>query len=554
MGFTNRYFSGDGAAHRRATYKGCGYDTTDLNRPHIGIASTFNEASPGHAHLRSLIERVKAGIWQAGGIPFEFGAPATCGNVAIGTECLRYEIPVRDAVAGSIELVSSIHLFDGIVLTAGCDNIVPGVVMAAARMNKPAIVLTAGPMGAGGSGDAPLVLSDVNEAVYGTVAKGKMDPGEVERRERNACPTFGACPVMGTANTMQILTEVLGMTLPGASTIPAVSTEKYVSAFETGRQIVELVEKNLRPSDIMTEAALKNAIRADLAIGGSTNAVLHILSFARELGIEIKLEDFDQFSRTTPGIVNIRPSGTHTVDELSAAGGVPAILKQLAPLLDLDALTVTGKPWREHLAGVSETPNEIIHSLDHPICADGGLAVLWGNLAEEGAVIRTSAVKEKMRYFRGTARVFDGDEAAFEAIIHDQIHPGDVIVIRYSGPVGAPGFVEVMLTADALVDLGLDESVGLVTDGRFSGFNYGPIVGHVTPEAAVGGAIAYVEEGDFIEVDIENRKLTLEVSAEEMARRKARPAAFESDISKGFVRTYALNCLSASKGAAMQKW
>ena len=552
--YQNKNFTGPGAIHRRATYKGCGYDPEDMNRPHIGIASTFSEASPGHAHFRPLIEAIKAGIWQAGGIPFEFGAPSTCGNVAIGSSCLRFEVPVRDAVAASIELVSQIQLFDGVVLTAGCDNIVPGALLAAARMDIPAIMFTAGPMNAGATRKGPAVLSDANEATFGTVAKDEYDPAFVQELEQCACPSFGACPVMGTANTMQVLSEALGMTLPGASTISAVSTDKFVSARRTGREIVEMVRKGLKPSQIMTEAALRNAIRVDMAIGGSTNAVLHILALARELDLPITLDDFDRLSRVTPSIVNVRPSGKYTVDMLSAAGGVPGIMKQLQPILEDEALTVTGESWKDILSATPDKPNDMIHALSDPFCADGGLAVLYGNLSEKGAIVRTSSVKPEMRHFVGPARVFDSDEDAFQAVIGGKIHPGDVIVIRYAGPVGAPGFVEVMLTADAMVDLGLDTSVGLVTDGRFSGFNYGPIVGHVSPEAAVGGVIAYVEEGDIIEVDIASRKLQLQVSDEVLAKRMEKPIEFHSDVTRGFVRTYAKNCLSADKGAAMQQW
>lgn len=409
-------------------------------------------------------------------------------------------------------------------------------------------------MGAGATKRGPAVLSDANEATFGTVARNAYDEACVRELERGACPTFGACPVMGTANTMQVLSEALGMTLPGASTIPAVSTEKFVSARRTGRRIVEMVLEDLRPSKILTEAALRNAIRVDMAVGGSTNAVLHILSLARELDLPVTLDDFDRLSRVTPGIVNVRPSGTYTVDMLWEAGGVPAIMKQLQPILEDGAVTAAGKSWREILEDVKAEPGDMIRSLKEPFCADGGLAVLYGNLSEKGAIVRTSSVRPEMRRFTGPARVFDSDEDAFRAVIGGEIRPGDVIVIRYAGPVGAPGFVEVMLTADALVDLGLDASVGLVTDGRFSGFNYGPIVGHVSPEAALGGVIAYVEEGDLIEVDIPNRALRLKVPDEVLARRMERKIDFKSDVTKGFVRSYAKNCLPADQGAAMQRW
>lgn len=554
MRYHNANFTGDSAAHRRATYMGCGYDPDDMNRPHIGIANSFSEASPGHAHFRPLVDAIKSAIWQSGGIPFEFGIPSTCGNIAIGTNCLRYELPIRDIVASSVEFVSKIQLFDGVILTASCDNIVPGVLLAAARLNIPSVVFTGGPMSAGKIKDKEVVLSDVNEAVFGTVARKSIDQAYLINIECNACPTFGACPVMGTANTMQILTEVMGMTLPGASTIPAMSTNKFISARQTGARIVDMVREGIRSSDVITKQALENAITVDLAIGGSTNAVLHILSIARELDIDITLDDFDRLSRITPNITNIRPSGEYTVDKLWEAGGVPAIMKQLESLLNIEALNVCGKTIGEILKDIPLVTNDIIKSISDPICSDGGIAVLKGNLAIDGAIIRTSAVKPEMRKFRGPAKVYESDEEAFQAIIKGEIVAGDVIVIRYSGPVGAPGMVEVMLTADALVDLGLDTSVGLVTDGRFSGFNYGPIVGHVAPEAAAGGTIAYVMNGDIIEVDIPNRRLQLEVDEQELTERKKRIRIKETDITKGFLRTYALNCLPADKGGALQKW
>ncbi|CUN07341.1 Dihydroxy-acid dehydratase [Blautia hydrogenotrophica] len=554
-GFKSKYFNGQKAAHRRAVYKGCGYDPEDMNKPHIGIANTFSEASPGHAHFRPLVEAVKAGIWEAGGIPFEFGVPSTCGNIAIGTNCLRYEMAVRDVVCSSIEIVSKIQLFDGVVMTCGCDNIVPGTLMAAARLDIPSLLLTAGPMLAGNRKGKELVLSDVNERVFGrAAAKKEGNSQELLEMEQKACASFGACPVMGTANTMQIIAEAMGMTLPGTSVIPGVVTDKFVSARKTGRQIVEMVKNDRRVSSIITEGALKNAIMADLAIGGSTNAVLHILSIAKELELPVTLQDFDELSRRTPTITNLRPAGEYTVDKLYLAGGVPAILKQLENLINTQAQVCTGQTWEEILREVSKKPNLIVHSVESPICEDGGLAVLKGNLAERGAIIRTAAVKENMRHFKGPARVYDSDEEAFEALISGKIYAGDVIVIRYAGPRGAPGLVEVMLTADALVDLGLDTSVGLVTDGRFSGFNYGPIVGHVSPEASEGGMIAYVRDGDMIEVDIPNRTLRVDVGEEELDRRKQTTKLKETDVRAGILKLYANNSLSSDEGAAMQRW
>lgn len=554
MDFINKNFIGATASHRRATYKGCGFDPTDLNRPHIGIANTFSESSPGHVHLRPLVDAIKNAVWQAGGIPFEFGVPSTCANVSIGTSCLSYDLVMRDIVAASVELVGSIQLFDGLVLTASCDNIVPGMLLAAARMNIPSIVFTGGPMLSGYMDGKKLLLGDVNEFVFGDVAKGNQDPELILKKEEKACPSFGACPLMGTANTMQILSEALGLMLPGSSTIPGVLTDKFVSARRTGRRIVEMVVEDVKPSNIITRKALENAIRVDMAIGGSTNAVMHLIAIAKELDIPLDLDDFDAFSGSTPCIVNIKPTGVHSVDDLHELGGLPAICKQLESLLHLDARLINNETWGEVLARTPSVTNDIIRSLEDPVSPYGGLTVLKGNLAEHGAIIRSSTVKPNMRQFKGPARVFNSDEDAFKALIEDRIKPGNMIVIRYEGPVGAPGMLEVMLTTDALVGLGLDDKIGLVTDGRFSGFNHGPIVGHVSPEAATGGTIALVEDGDLIEMDIDNRKLKLHVPDDVLEERRKKLVLPEPNVKKGFMRIYAKNCLRSDEGAAMQDW
>lgn len=553
MKFENNRFCGDSAAHRRATYKGCGYDPSDLNRPHIGIANTFNEGTPGHAHLRPLADAIKAGVWQAGGMPVEFGVPSSCANITLGTSCMSFDLAMRDVVAASVELVAQLQLYDGLVLTASCDNIVPGMLLAAARLDIPTVIFTGGPMLAGHIGNKPLLLGDINELVTGDVAKGDTDKKLLIQKEYNACPTFGACPLMGTANTMQIISEALGMAIPGSSTIPAVYTDKFVGARQTGKRIVQMVEEGLLPSKIITKEALENAMRVDLAITGSTNAPMHLIAIANELDIDLTLDEFDAFSRTTPCITNIRPFGKHSVDELHASGGLPAICKQLEPLLHTNCLTVSGKTWGDVLDGFSMLTNDIIHSIDNPISPYGGLAVLKGNLAEYGALIRASTVREEMQHFKGPARVFHRDEDAFDAIVNGSIKPGDVIVIRYVGPVGAPGMLEVMLTADALLAPGM-ERVGMITDGRFSGFNHGPIVGHVSPEAAIGGTIALVEEDDMIEMDISARKLLLHVDDVTLDMRRTKLVPPIPRVLKGFMRTYAKQCLRPDQGAAMQSW
>ena len=554
MKFTNNNFCNDSDALRRATYKGSGFDPDDMNRPHIGVANTFSENSPGHAHLRPLVEAIKNAIWQAGGIPFEFGVPSTCASIALGKPTMCYDLVMRDIVAASVELVSSIQLFDGLVLTSSCDNIVPGMMLAAARLDIPTILFTGGPMLAGSYQGKQLLLGDIDELVYGDVAKGNFDKDELRQKEHRSCPTFGACPLMGTANTMQILSEVLGLMLPGSSTIPSVFTDRIISARHTGRRIVEMVTDDLRPHDIITRKALENGMTMDMAIGGSTNAVLHLIAIANELDIPLSLDDWDRFSDKTPCILNVKPGGAHSVDVLHDMGGVPSICKQVEELLHLDARLVTGENWGDVLGRTPRITNDVIRTKENPVCSYGGLTVLKGSLAEKGAIIRSSTVKEVMRHFSGPARVFNSDEEAHAALIADRIKPGDVIVVRYVGPVGAPGMLEVMLASNALVGLGLDDRIGLVTDGRFSGFNHGPIVGHVAPEAAVGGAIALVEEGDIIEVDIGARKIELHVASEVLAERKKRLVLPEPKVKKGFMRTYAKNCLQPERGAAMQDW
>lgn len=552
--FNQKYFTGDSAAHSRSVYKGSGYDPQDLNRPHIGIANTFSENSAGHAHLRELAAAVKSAIWQAGGVPFEFGLPSTCAEVAIGTDTMCMDLAMRDIVASGIEIVSSVQHFDGLVLLSGCDNIVPGTLLAAARLDIPAICCTGGPMLSGRLDGKQFLQCDVTEFSYGQISKGTASREAILKAECSACPSMGACSSMGTANTMQILAEALGMTLPGASTIPAVFTDKIISCKQIGRRIVDMVHENLVPSRIITREAIENAIYMDLAIGGSTNAVLHLLALANELNIELSLQDFERLSRTTPCIANVRPSGVYAVDDLFYSGGVPAIFKQLESIVHKECLNVSGQTLDEILSTVPSEPDDVIRSLDNPIVKDGGLAILSGNLALNGCVVRSSTVKESMHHFRGTAKVFSSDSEAHDAIIQEKVRPGDIIVVRYCGPVGAPGMVEIMEATEAIINLGLDESVALITDGRFSGFCHGPIIGHVSPEAAIGGTIALVEDGDLIDIDIPGRSLTLLVSDEELEKRQKDLVFPEPNIKKGFMRTYAKNCLPPEKGAAMQMW
>lgn len=547
-------FIGPQAAHRRQIYKGAGYTHGDFGKPLIGVANSWTEASPAHMHLRQLAEAVKAGIWQAGGVPFEFGLFATCGNIAIGTENLKYELAIRDVLAASVEIMSRVHLFDGLVLLASCDNIIPGHLMGAARVNRPAIMVTGGPMLAGRWRKGTILPPDVNEAVFGALPLGKISEEDLREMEECACPGPGACPVMGTANTMQILTEAMGMALCGSSTIPAISADRLKVARLSGQRIVELVKEDMRPSRILDERALKNAIVVNAAIGGSTNAPLHIISIGKELGIPIELDLFDGISRKTPLLASVIPNGPHTVVDFHEAGGVPALLRELGDLIDASALTVDGNTVGENIQYVNGSQGPAISSRDHPVQAEGGLAVLRGNIAPHGAIVRTSAIKKEMLIHKGPAKTFNSDQEAWQAIVEGKIQPGDVIVVHYEGPKGAPGMKEVMLSTDALYRIGLEGSVGLITDGRFSGFNRGPIVGHVSPEAMEGGVIAIIEDGDTIEINIPARQLHVELSEEEIRRRLARWRAPEPKTKNGFLALYAQMALPAHQGAAMQKW
>jgi len=544
------YWDGPGAAHRRVIYKGAGFSDRDIrNKPHIGIANAFSEGSPAHIHLRLLADGVKQGVWEAGGMPLEFGVPSTCGNVAIGTEELKYELAGRDAVAMAVEFVTRVHNFDGLVLLSSCDNIVPGQLMAMARLNVPSVLVTGGPMLTGSYRGEEIATPDVNT---GVLSGGTLD--DLAGMEDAACPGFGACPVMGTANTMQILSEVLGLVLPGTSTIPAVMAGRLRAARDSGRAVVRMVRSQVAPRDILTRESLLNAATVLLAIGGSTNGVLHLLSLARELSVPLGLDDFDRLSREVPLVSLVRPNGRYSVVDLHAAGGVPALLKNLEGMLYLDTLGVSGKTLRETLEGTPLPDGRVIRPVDDPVTPDSGLAFLKGNLAPGGAVIRTSGMAQAMRHFQGNARVFDGDSLALQAIERGEIKAGDMVVVRYEGCRGAPGMKEIMLSTDALVARGLDDCVGLITDGRFSGFNHGPIVGHVCPEAFDGGPLALLRDGDKIVLDVDARTLDVELSQEELEARRAKWRPPAPRVSRGMLALYAATCRPSSEGGAMQTW
>ncbi len=548
-----KLFKGIEGARRRAIYKANGYTSEDLGKPHIGVVNTWNEAAPGHSHLRRVAESVKAGVWQAGGTPFEFGTISTCSSLCVGAEnkALRYELVIRDIIAGSVEIVAMEHMFDGLVLLSSCDSIIPAELMAAARLDIPSILVTGGPMLPGRHQGKDIVMSQLDEAFLGGIEAKKISEKEILEMEDVVCSGPGACPLMGTANTMQILSEALGMTLPGSSTVPAVLARKLRVAKESGRQIVELVKKEIRPSHIMTKKTLVNAIIVDLAIGGSTNAVLHLLTLAQELGIELSLDEFDRLSRRTPCICAVIPNGPYTVVDFHEAGGVPALMKELKDLLNLNCLTVNVKEIGENIQGARILNEKVIRRRDNPVYEEGGVAILKGNLAPEGAVARPTSFRKEMLRHRGSAKVFDGDEDALKAIYDKKVKKGDVIVVRYEGPKGAPGMREVMLSTDALVGMELDKSIALITDGRFSGFTRGAAIGHISPEAMVGGPIAIVKDGDIIDIDIPNRNLNVRLTEKEIKTRLRDWKPPEPKVKRGVLTIYSRLTEQAERGATI---
>lgn len=543
------YWEGTHAANRRIMYLAAGYEQEDIvKKPHIGIANTFFEGSPGTGHLRSLAESVKKGIWMNGGMPMEFGVPATCGNIATDSDGLRYELVLRDIVAMSIEAVVRVHKLDGLVILASCDNVIAGAYLAALRVHIPCIVVTGGIMGAGSYCGQALVQADVD------VAAIRGDSELLDIVQEHVCPSFGACPSMGTACTMQILGEALNLVLPGTSTIPAADNLKLRSCVRAGRFIVEQVRRGICPEDLMSREVLFNTVMLDLAIAGSTNAVLHLLAYSQELGLGLTLDDFDRIARRIKCLVGVVPSGRHTVIDLDRAGGVPAVMKRLETELYTGETTLLGNTWGEYLTGVQVPDDSIIHPLQAPFSDIAGMRILRGNLAEEGAVCRPTGVPESMRAFSGRARVFDQEELAAEAVMRDEIQAGDVIVLRYEGPKGSPGMNELMKVTDRLIAKGMEQTVALITDGRFSGFNHGTIIGHVAPEAMAGGLIAFVEDGDIITYSIPEGILQLEVTEDVIAERKQRWKKPEPKIKSGVLALYGATCRPASEGAAMQNW
>lgn len=538
-------------AHRGLFYA-TGLSPDDLDRPLIGVANSFNEIVPGHVHLREVAQAVKAGIWTAGGTPLEFNTIGVCDGIAMGHPGMCYSLPSRELIADSVEIMAMAHQLDGLVLIPNCDKIVPGMLMAAARLNIPAIVVSGGPMMAGRYRDQAVDVKTLFEAA-GEVKAGRLSEEDLEALELAACPGCGSCSGLFTANTMNCLTEALGMGLPGNGTIPAVSAARIRLAKQAGAQIMHLLAQELHPRDIMTQAAFDNAIAVDMAIGGSTNTVLHLLAIAREAGVSLSLERFDEISRRTPYLTKLSPSGPHHMQDLDEAGGIPVVMAELLSnnLLHGEARTVAGKTVAETVEG-ARRPSEVVRSVEQPHRSDGGIAILEGNLAPDGAVVKAGAVCQEMQHHRGQARVFDGEEAALGAILGGDIRGGDVIIIRYEGPRGGPGMREMLLPTSAVAGMGLDDKVALLTDGRFSGATRGAAIGHVSPEAAAGGPIAVIREGDEVEIDIPKKRLTLHVSEQEMCRRQEAWTAPAPKVSEGYLARYAAMVTPASEGAILR--
>lgn len=534
---------------KRALMNSMGYTKAQMSRPLIGIVSAFNEVVPGHVHLQTITRAVKDGVLMSGGTPLEFNTIGICDGLAMGHEGMKYSLPSRELIADSIECMVTAHAFDALVFVPNCDKIVPGMLMAAARLNLPCVFVSGGPMLSIDGSD----LNTVFEAV-GTYHVGKTDAASLHELEERACPGCGSCSGMFTANSMNCLCEALGIALPGNGGIPAVYAHRQRLAKRAGETVMKALENNLRPSDILTEKSVQNALATDMALGCSTNSVLHLFALANEMGIDISLDMVNEVSEKTPNLCRLAPAGRHHMQDLFAAGGVYAVMNELTKggLLCEDALTVEGVTIGKALEGCVSKDASVIRPFEQPYAPSGGLAALFGNLAADGSVVKRSAVKESMLKFTGNARVFDGEELAVKAIYGGEIKPGDVVVIRYEGPAGGPGMREMLSPTSAIAGMGLDESVALITDGRFSGATRGAAIGHVSPEAAAGGLIAYVEDGDRIQIDIPAHSLTLLVDEKELERRKSEFKGRQGRKVSGYLKRYMEKVSSADKGAVIR--
>ena len=546
----NYFCNGVEKASQRSLFNALGHTKEEMERPLVGIVSSYNEIVPGHMNIDKIVDAVKLGVAMAGGTPVVFPAIAVCDGIAMGHEGMKYSLVTRDLIADSTECMALAHKFDALVMVPNCDKNVPGLLMAAARINVPTIFVSGGPMLAGHVKGQKTSLSSMFEAV-GAYTAGKMTAEDVEEFENHACPTCGSCSGMYTANSMNCLTEALGMGLKGNGTIPAVYSERIKLAKHAGMQVMELYRKNIRPLDIMTEKAFENALTADMALGCSTNSMLHLPAIANECGVNINLDIANEISAKTPNLCHLAPAGHTYMEDLNEAGGVYAVLNELSKknLIHTDCLTCTGKTVGENISGAVNRDPETIRPIDNPYSETGGIAVLKGNLAPDRCVVKRSAVAPEMLTHKGPARVFDSEEEAIKVIYEGGIKAGDVVVIRYEGPAGGPGMREMLSPTSAIQGAGLGSSVALITDGRFSGATRGAAIGHVSPEAVNGGTIAYIKDGDIISIDIPNYTITLEVSDEELEQRKKTMPIKKKDNIKGYLKRYAAMVSSADKGA-----
>lgn len=540
-------------APQRSLFNALGLTEEELERPLVGIVSSYNEIVPGHMNIDKIVEAVKTGVAMAGGTPIVFPAIAVCDGIAMGHMGMKYSLVTRDLIADSTECMALAHQFDALVMVPNCDKNVPGLLMAAARVNIPTVFVSGGPMLAGHVNGQKTSLSSMFEAV-GANAAGKMSDEEVDNYVCNACPTCGSCSGMYTANSMNCLTEAIGMGLQGNGTIPAVYSQRIKLAKHAGMKVMELLEKNIHPRDILTKEAFMNALTVDMALGCSTNTMLHLPAIAHEAGVEINLDIANEISAKTPNLCHLAPAGHHYMEELNEAGGIYAVMNELAQagLLNTDLITATGKTVGENIRGCENKNPEIIRPIDDPYMKTGGIAVLRGNIAPDSCVVKRSAVVPEMMVHEGPARVFDCEEDAIDAIKSGKIVEGDVVVIRYEGPKGGPGMREMLNPTSAIAGMGLGSSVALITDGRFSGASRGASIGHVSPEAAVGGPIALIEEGDIIAIDIPANTINVKVSDEEMAKRKEAWTPKEPKVKTGYLARYASMVTSADKGAILQ--
>ena len=539
------------APHRALLYA-LGCTREDMDKPFIGIVNSFTDVVPGHMHLNTIAAAVKEGVRADGGVPFEFNAVAVCDGIAMNHTGMKYSLPSRELIADSVEIMAEAHAFDALVFIPNCDKIIPGMLMAALRLNLPSIFVSGGPMIAGNLNGKKIDLNHVFEGV-GAFTAGKITEAELAQIEQQACPGCGSCAGMFTANTMNCLTEVLGMGLPGNGTIPAVDDRRRALARHAGEQIMKLLAQDIRPRNIINTDAIFNAFTVDMALGGSSNSVLHLIAIANEAGINFKLPTINEISKRTPYLCSLRPAGPHHIEDLDKAGGIPAVMGELKGLLKLKSNTVTGKTLGDNLAGVKNLNSEIIRSVKNPHSPTGGLVLLFGNLAPEGAVVKKAAVATEMLKHRGPARIFDSEEEATKAIMAKKIKSGDVLVIRYEGPKGGPGMREMLTPTSLITGIGIDKEVALITDGRFSGATRGASIGHVSPEAASRGPIAAVKEGDMININIPEYKLVVELTEKEISDRLGKLPAFQSRIKTGYLARYTEQVTSASTGAVFKK-